>query len=88
MTTTITSGEGRAAAPPFHLIRRELDQVEKLLLEYGDSSIGLVREISHHILSAGGKRLRPALVVLSARAVGCHDEWPVKLGACMELLHT
>jgi len=54
----------------WHLaITEELESVEKLLREMAGSEVQAVLEISKHLLSAGGKRLRPALVILSSQAV-------------------
>ncbi|MBI3948693.1 MAG: polyprenyl synthetase family protein [Armatimonadetes bacterium] len=78
----------RAVPLPFQFVREELRQLDELLLRESQSAVGMVSEISRHILSAGGKRLRPALLLTSARAVGYEGAWGLKLAACMELLHT
>lgn len=53
------------------------------------SQVRLVAEIGHHTLAAGGKRLRPALVSLSALATGrpFDSDRATRLGACMEMIH-
>lgn len=55
-----------------------------------DSDVALVRSISDYIVSAGGKRLRPVLVFLSAQALGANTLSPtvVDLAATVELIHT
>ena len=73
---------------PLDLVRKELARVDTLLLEEGWSSVEMVREISHHILGAGGKRIRPLLLLTAARALGHHDDWTYRLAASVELLHT
>jgi geranylgeranyl diphosphate synthase type I len=45
-------------------------------------------EASDHLIKAGGKKLRPSLVVLSCEAVGGRTEDALKTGAAMELIHT
>ncbi|WP_431061618.1 short chain isoprenyl diphosphate synthase IdsA [Methanobacterium sp.] len=45
-------------------------------------------EASDHLIKAGGKKLRPALVVLSSEAVGGRNEDALKTAASMELIHT
>jgi octaprenyl-diphosphate synthase len=52
------------------------------------SEVALINEIGGYIVSAGGKRLRPALVMLSARALGASGEEPRLLAAVMEFIHT
>ncbi|MEW6166504.1 MAG: polyprenyl synthetase family protein [Pseudomonadota bacterium] len=52
------------------------------------SEVALISEIGAHIVSAGGKRLRPALVLLSARALGCTTDEPILHAATIEFIHT
>jgi len=82
------AGEERIAPLPFELVSEELRQVDVLLIQETWSSVDVVRDISHHILGAGGKRLRPALLLTAARAVGHQSEWALRLALAMELLHT
>jgi octaprenyl-diphosphate synthase len=67
----------------------EIQAVEEELRGQVDSEVELVRRVGTHTLSAGGKRLRPALVAVSASATGLpFDRARVRrLGACMELIH-
>lgn len=52
------------------------------------SNVELINKIGDHIVHSGGKRLRPLLVLLSARAFGYAGNNHIKLGAVIELLHT
>ena len=52
------------------------------------SEVALINEIGAYIVGAGGKRLRPALLLMSARALGCRSEEPQLLAAVMEFIHT
>lgn len=62
--------EKPVVAPSFlHCIEEDLARVEERLTEETRSKIGAVREISGHTLLSGGKRLRPALGILSARVI-------------------
>lgn len=63
--------------------------VETELRAQVQSDIRMVQDIGEHTLEAGGKRLRPALVMLSAQATGLpyRAERCVKLGACLEMIH-
>jgi octaprenyl-diphosphate synthase len=70
-------------------IIEEVKAVEEELTAQMGSNVELVQSASRHTLDAGGKRLRPAFVALSARAVGSHFESnrTCKIGACMEMIH-
>jgi len=63
--------------------------VETELRAQVQSDIRMVQDIGEHTLEAGGKRLRPALVMLSAQATGLPylADRCVKLGACLEMIH-
>lgn len=52
------------------------------------SDVTMVEEIGHHIVESGGKRLRPLLVLLTARCLGVTDSRPITLAAIIEFLHT
>ena len=53
-----------------------------------DSGVPLVGDVSRYIIAAGGKRLRPALLLLSAGALGCHSPERFNLAAVVEFIHT
>ena len=48
----------------------------------------LINQIGEHIIAAGGKRMRPAVVLLAARALGCKTAEPELLAAVIEFIHT
>lgn len=78
----LTSGEWAAA------IAAELDLVEQTLQSTIDSDIATAYELSNHLLAAGGKRIRPSLLVLSALACGdCDPQQMAYLAASTELVH-
>ncbi len=52
------------------------------------SDVPLVGQISRYIVSAGGKRLRPALLLLMCGALGCRSEQRLNLAAVVEFIHT
>ncbi len=66
-----------------------LQAVDELLQSLAVSDVSLLQQTSQHILGAGGKRLRPRLVLLASEAVGAHDLSPaVPLAAAVEIIHT
>lgn len=70
-------------------IAEEVRAVETELNKQVESQVDLVAKIGKHTLDAGGKRLRPAFVSLSAKAIGLpYDlDRARHLGACMEMIH-
>ena len=64
---------------------REVDQVIARRL---DSSVPLVGQVSRYIIAAGGKRLRPSLLLLTCGALGYRGEQRFNLAAVVEFIHT
>ncbi|HEY3284582.1 MAG TPA: polyprenyl synthetase family protein [Armatimonadota bacterium] len=73
--------------PDLGCIAGDLEAVETLLREQSASEVPLAQEICWYVHAAGGKRLRPALVLLAARACGCRDDEPRYLAAAAEMSH-
>jgi len=69
-------------------IRTDLDRVEDRLESWSRSSNPLTAEISRYVLRKKGKRLRPALVLLTSRLFSQGSEESVFLASLVELLHT
>src|SRR6187431_255448 len=70
------------------LVEEELRAVEARLAERMESPIGAIPQVGAHLLGAGGKRLRPLLAVLAARATGAPLDHAVAVGCAAELIHT
>jgi octaprenyl-diphosphate synthase len=62
-------------------------QTEGLLQEVATRGKGMIPEIVEYVVQAGGKRLRPALVVLSAQLGGSQGDDAISVGAAAELIH-
>ena len=69
-------------------IAAEMAEVETIIAAEMASGVGRVEEIGRYITSAGGKRMRPALLLLMARAMGADPHKAAYLGAVIEILHT
>lgn len=69
-------------------MREDLAQVEEELAAQNGSAIEPVNEISSHLLGGGGKRLRPALLLLSAGFCGGRGPSAIRLAAVVELIHS
>jgi octaprenyl-diphosphate synthase len=65
-----------------------LDHVNRAMREQLESASDIMPVIGSHVLSSGGKRLRPILVLLSAELCGYSGSRRVQLGAALELIHT
>ncbi|MBA4501127.1 octaprenyl diphosphate synthase [Marinobacterium marinum] len=69
-------------------IEPQFDAVTDYILNHLGSNVPLVEKIGHYIVSGGGKRLRPLLVLLSANACGYQGEQHIPLAAVIEFIHT
>src|SRR2546427_80728 len=72
----------------FDLVRDDLLLVEEELARQSEAAFPPVSEITAYLLGGGGKRLRPALLLLSARHAGRADRGAIRLAAVVELLHS
>lgn len=78
-----------AQAPsPLVLVAEELRQVDAVIAERLDSQVPLVGQVSRYIIAAGGKRLRPALLLLMCGALGVDSRTRFTLAAVVEFIHT
>lgn len=69
-------------------IAEDMKRVDAIIRERLSSEVALINQIGAHIISAGGKRLRPATVLLTGRALGCRTDEPALLAAVIEFIHT
>jgi len=65
----------------------DLEKIESELSENLKPYLDLVSDVAHHILFAGGKRLRPLLLVLSAKLCGYKDDYAKTVSTALEYLH-
>lgn len=72
----------------FELIRADLQKVEVEFCQQSVSSVPAITEIGQYLQVSGGKRLRPALVLLSSRMCDGDSQAAIRLGAVVELIHT
>ena len=75
--------------PMFDVIQSDLDELNEGLIGAVSSSVELVNEVGTHLVTAGGKRIRPALCLLSARGGSKFSLKKVlPLAEALELIHT
>jgi octaprenyl-diphosphate synthase len=72
----------------FELIRPELALVERQIRDESISSASAVTAIGQYLQVSGGKRVRPALVLLAAKLFGGATPAAISIGAVMEIIHT
>ncbi len=66
----------------------DMKAVNVLILDRLQSDVVLINQIGHYIVNSGGKRLRPMLVLLAARALNCQGDKHIDLAAVIEFIHT
>jgi len=76
------------AAEVFDLLRDDLAAIEREFALQSDSPVEVVTDIANYLIAGGGKRIRPLLLLLSAKALGPSSDARIRLGAVVEMLHT
>ncbi len=77
-----------AADSLFGHVEADLKGLETLILQNAQTDLTLLTQVAEHILQSGGKRLRPALVLLGAKGFGPVDGRILKAAQVVEFLHT
>jgi len=70
------------------LVAEDFNRVNALIIDKIQSQIGLIDDLSHHIINSGGKRLRPLLVLIASHACGYQGHDHITLAAMVEFFHT
>lgn len=70
------------------LSKQDMDAVNELILERLQSDVALVNQVGYYIVNGGGKRIRPLIATLSARALGYQGQQHVDVAAIIEFIHT
>lgn len=83
--------KNRSAAsikPLIELTRSDMDQVNRLILSKAGSNVEMIPEVANHLISSGGKRLRPMLTLAAANMFGYRGDGHVTLATSVEFMHT
>ncbi|MBC8258138.1 MAG: polyprenyl synthetase family protein [SAR324 cluster bacterium] len=94
MNLTLTENLSLDTEPPTSLVQilkiisADIEQLESKILRDVQTDIPLLNNVAEHILNSGGKRLRPALVLLGAELFGGVDEKVMQAAQVIEYLHT
>ncbi|CAC9654650.1 Octaprenyl diphosphate synthase (EC 2.5.1.90) [uncultured Gammaproteobacteria bacterium] len=71
-----------------NLIQDDINKTDQVLIEHLGSDVALINQMSGYIINAGGKRLRPLLLLLCARATNYQGEHHHLMAVVIELIHT
>src|SRR6186713_305869 len=70
------------------LVAPDMERVNVTILARTGSEVAMIPEVANHLISSGGKRLRPMLTLAMARLAGYPGDGHVKLAAAVEFMHT
>lgn len=87
-TSATTNGPTINGAEVFELLRDDLAAIEREFGRDTVSSVAAITEIGEYLRGGGGKRIRPALLLLSSKLFDYQGRGAVKLGAVVEIIHT
>jgi len=74
--------------PLVDLSKADMERVNQLILAKAGSDVEMIPEVANHLISSGGKRLRPMLTIAGANIFGYKGDHHVKLAASVEFMHT
>ncbi|PYT32665.1 MAG: polyprenyl synthetase family protein [Acidobacteria bacterium] len=80
-------GQALTAREVFELLRDDLVLVEKEIHRESVASVDAITAIGQYLQEAGGKRLRPSLLLLSSKLIGDGGESAIRMGAVVEMIH-
>ncbi|KQU54197.1 polyprenyl synthetase [Bosea sp. Leaf344] len=80
---------GQARIEPLvGLTGADMERVNAMILSRTGSEVAMIPEVANHLISSGGKRLRPMLTLATATLCDYHGDGHVKLAASVEFMHT
>ena len=70
------------------LMKSDLEAMDEILVNRLDSNIDLINQMSQYIINSGGKRIRPLLLLICARATNYKGDYHHAMAVVIELIHT
>ena len=70
------------------LVAADMERVNATILSRTGSEVTMIPEVANHLISSGGKRLRPMLTLAMAGLTGYSGDGHIKLAASVEFMHT
>ncbi len=83
-----TSPFGNSVERLVNLVSGDLDAVNTVILDRMKSPVEMIPTLAGHLISSGGKRLRPLLTLSTARMLDVENDHHIKLAAAVEFIHT
>ncbi len=80
--------EAASIKPLVELTASDMGRVNELILSKAGSEVAMIPEVANHLISSGGKRLRPMVTLAAAQMFGYHGDGHVKLATSVEFMHT
>ncbi len=74
--------------PLVKLVAADMERVNGLILSKAGSDVAMIPEVANHLISSGGKRLRPMLTLAAAQMCGYQGDGHVRLAMAVEFMHT
>lgn len=90
-SSTVETGSQRtkkALSTLQDLVGDDLKKVNQVIIDNMQSDVPLIPQLAGHIVSSGGKRIRPLLLLIAARLCGYEGQRHIPLAACVEFIHT
>ena len=86
----LEEGKNKQASvkPLVDLTKADMERVNQLILSKAGSDVQMIPEVANHLISSGGKRLRPMLTLAAASMFGYDGDHHVKLATSVEFMHT
>ncbi len=70
------------------LIEKDMSDVNMCILKQLDSGVALINQLGSYIIKGGGKRIRPTIAILAAKALNYSGNLHINIAALIELIHT
>jgi len=70
------------------LVAADMERVNTAIIARTGSEVAMIPEVANHLISSGGKRLRPMLTIAMAKLAGYSGDGHIKLAAAVEFMHT
>ncbi|MGL5447060.1 MAG: polyprenyl synthetase family protein [Rhabdaerophilum sp.] len=70
------------------LVRDDMTRVNEMILSRTGSDVAMIPEVAQHLISSGGKRLRPMLTLATAQLSNASGNGHIRLAAAVEFMHT
>ncbi len=82
------SPQGASLTPLADLVASDMERVNTTILARTGSEVTMIPEVANHLISSGGKRLRPMLTLAMAKLAGYSGDGHIKFAAAVEFMHT